>query len=125
MWCPGEGRGRGRCVTSEEVRLDRPASELADCGRPHASRGAALLDRGGPLRGGGEGRGLPLVFGSMSGSRAVRCGVGLRGEAARRVGLRLFAKVVFIENKPTAPQPTDLQKAMVHTTGGSDFFLRK
>ena len=89
VWCPGEGRGRGRCVTSEEVRLDRPASELADCGRPHASRGAALLERGGPLRGGGgEGRGLPLVFGSMSGSRAVRCGVGLRGEAARRVGLR-------------------------------------
>ena len=56
VWCPGEGRGRGRCVTSEEVRLDRPASELADCGRPHASRGAALLERGGPLRGGG-GRG--------------------------------------------------------------------
>ena len=34
---------------SEEVRLDRPASELADCGRPHASRGAAQLERGGPL----------------------------------------------------------------------------
>ena len=32
-WCPGEERGRGRCVTSEEVRLDRPVSELADCGR--------------------------------------------------------------------------------------------
>ena len=31
---------------------------------------------------------MPLVFGSMSGSRAVRCGVPLRGEAARRVGLR-------------------------------------
>ena len=45
VWCPGEERGRGRCVTSEEVRLDRPASELADCGRPHASRGAALLER--------------------------------------------------------------------------------
>ena len=28
MWCPGEGGGGGRCVTSEEVRLDRPASEL-------------------------------------------------------------------------------------------------
>ena len=42
------GRGRGRCVTSEEVRLGRPASELADCGRPNASRGAALLERGGP-----------------------------------------------------------------------------
>ena len=56
---------------------------------PCLARGAALLERGGPLRGGGgEGRGLPLVFGSMSGTRAVRCGVGLRGEAARRVGLR-------------------------------------
>ena len=57
------GRGRGRCVTSEEVRLDRPASELADCGRPHASRGAALLERGGPLAGKGEvlgGQGLSL-----------------------------------------------------------------
>ena len=39
-------------------------------------------------RGGEEGRGLPLASGSMSGSRAVRCGVGLRGEAARRAGLR-------------------------------------
>ena len=57
MWCPGEGGGRGRCVTSEEVRLDRPASELADCGRPHASRGAAPLERGGPLRGRGRGWG--------------------------------------------------------------------
>ena len=57
MWCPGEGGGRGRCVTSEEVRLDRPASELADCGRPHASRGAALLEQGGPFRGRGGGWG--------------------------------------------------------------------
>ena len=54
----GGGGGRGRCVTSEEVRLDQPAPEtslkLADCGRPHASRGAALLERGGPLRGRGR-----------------------------------------------------------------------
>ena len=28
VWCPGEERGRGRCVSSEEVRLDRLASEL-------------------------------------------------------------------------------------------------
>ena len=58
MWCPGEERGRGRCVTSEEVRLDRPASETGRlCGRPHASRGAALLELGGPLRGRGGRRG--------------------------------------------------------------------
>jgi hypothetical protein len=69
VWCPGVGGGRGRCVTSEEVRLDRPASELqklAGCGRPHASRGAALLERGGPLRGeeGGAvgGQGLSLLI---------------------------------------------------------------
>jgi hypothetical protein len=57
---------------------------------------APCLARCGPVRtgrplageGGEEGRGLPLAFGSISGSRAVRCGVGLRGEAARRVGLR-------------------------------------
>ena len=73
MWCPGEERGRGRCVTSEEVRLDRPASEMAVCGRPHASRGAALLERGGPLRGRGrcwgdrDGR-----YGSISVCPAVR-----------------------------------------------------
>ena len=67
MWCPGEERGRGRCVTSEEVRLDRPASELADCGRPHASRGAALLERGGPLRGRGGGWGdRDCRYGSIS-----------------------------------------------------------
>ena len=84
--CPGEGRGRGRCVTSEEVRLDRPASELADCGRPHASRGAALLERGGPLRGRGRCWGdRDCRYGSISVCPAVRRGVGLRGEAARRV----------------------------------------
>ena len=55
MWCPGEGGGRGRCVTSEEVRLDRPASELADCGRPHASRAPPSLGkRFFAVRGGGE-----------------------------------------------------------------------
>ena len=58
-WC---GSGRGRCVTSEEV-LDWTGRRrrLADCGRPHASRGVALLDRGGPLRGGGGGRGAGTV----------------------------------------------------------------
>ena len=34
------------------------ASELADCGRPHASRGAALLERGGGL----GGQGLSLLI---------------------------------------------------------------
>ena len=73
MWCPGEERGRGRCVTSEEVRLDRPASELADCGRPHASRGAALLELGGPLRGRGRGGariapGIRIHFGFARGT---------------------------------------------------------
>ena len=74
---PGEGvrvrcgvlarRGRGRRVTSEEARLDRPASELADCGRPHASRGAALLELGGPLRGRGGGWGdRDCRYGSIS-----------------------------------------------------------
>jgi hypothetical protein len=41
------------------------ASELADCGRPHASRGAALLERGGPFRGRGGGlggQGLSLLI---------------------------------------------------------------
>ena len=73
MWCPGEEGGRGRCVTSEEVRLDRPASELADCGRPHASRGAALLELGGPLRGRGRGGariapGIRIHFGFARGT---------------------------------------------------------
>ena len=54
VWCPGKERGRGRCVTSEEVRLGRLASELADLHWPHASRGAALSGRGGPLRGRGR-----------------------------------------------------------------------
>ena len=65
MWCPGEGGGRGRCVTSEEVRLDRPASELADCGRPHASRGCGSVRTGRPLAGKGEvlgGQGLSLLI---------------------------------------------------------------
>ena len=52
----GEG-GAGVLPLRREVLLDRPASELADCGRPHASRGAALLEQGGPFRGGGGGWG--------------------------------------------------------------------
>ena len=82
-----EGGGRVRCVTSEGVRLDRPAPEtslkLADCGRPHASRGAALLERGGPLRGRGRCWGeRDGCYVSISVCPAVRRGVGLRGEAA-------------------------------------------
>ena len=56
----GEG-GAGVLPLRREVLLDRPASEpwseLADCGRPHASRGAALLEQGGPFRGRGGGWG--------------------------------------------------------------------
>jgi hypothetical protein len=37
VWCPGEERGRGWCVTSEEVRLDRLVSAVRTgrlCGIP-------------------------------------------------------------------------------------------
>ena len=58
-WC---GSGRGRCVTSEEVRLDRPASETSRLWQaPCLTWCVALLDRGGPLRGGGGGRGAGTV----------------------------------------------------------------
>ena len=56
------GSGRGRCVTSEEVRLDRPASETSRLWQaPCLTWCVALLDRGGPLRGGGGGRGAGTV----------------------------------------------------------------
>ena len=51
------GEGGAGVLPQKRVRLDRPASELADCGRPHASRGAALLEQGGPFRGRGGGWG--------------------------------------------------------------------
>ena len=96
MWCPGEGGGRGRCVTSEEVRLDRPASELADCGRPHASRGAALLEQGGPSRGRGGGLG----------------GQGL----SLLIDLFLLRSVLLEEtNKLTTPRPQDRTLGGLHT----------
>ena len=82
MWCPGEERGRGRCVTSEEVRLDRPASETGRlCGRPHASRGAALLELGCPLRGRGGGGariapGIRIHFGFVRGTVKISRGAG-------------------------------------------------
>ena len=82
VWCPGEERGRDRCVTSEEVRLGRLASELADLHWPHASRGAALSGRGGPLRGRAKGevlggQGLSLLI-------DLRLSLGTAwGEAAR------------------------------------------
>ena len=85
MWCPGKGGGRGRCVTSEEVRLDWPASELADCGRPHASRGAALLEQGGPLRGRGGGWGTGTVATDRS-PCVPRYGVGWGCAVGLRVG---------------------------------------
>ena len=90
MWCPGEGGGRGRCVTSEEVLLDRPASELADCGRPHASRGAAHVKsnkqpttRAKPLP-----KHRPTATQAATRSRSLlsRSRVSRAVEAARRVG---------------------------------------
>ena len=76
------GSGRGRCVTSEEVRLDRPASETSRLWQaPCLTWCVALLDRGGPLvagrgrwQGGRDGR-----CGSIYVYPAVRRGVGLRG----------------------------------------------
>ena len=82
MWCPGEEGGRGRCVTSEEVRLGRLASELADLHWPHASRGAALSGLGRPLAGRGGGGawiapGIRIHVGfARRGVRRVRYGVG-------------------------------------------------
>ena len=89
MWCPGEERAGQACYLRRGatgpagVRTGRlwQAPCLARCGSVRTGRPLAG-------EGGGEGRGLPLVFGSISGSRAVRCGVRLRGKAARRVGLR-------------------------------------
>ena len=89
MWCPGEERGRGRCATSEEVQLDRPASELADCGRPPCLARCGSVRTGRPLAGeGGElgGQGLSLRI-DLRLTRGTAWGVGLRGEAARRVRL--------------------------------------
>ena len=82
------GRAGQVCYLSEKRGATGPAAASetsADCGRPHASRGAALLERGGPLRGRGrcwgdrDGR-----YGSISVCPAVRRGVGLRGGAARQ-----------------------------------------
>ena len=54
-------RGEGGAGVLPQKRCETgPAGvrTLADCGRPHASRGAALLEQGGPFRGrGGEGWG--------------------------------------------------------------------
>ena len=76
-------RGRGRCATSEQVRLDRLASELADCGRPpcltHASRGAALCvwtGREAPLAGKGGVLGGQGTSYTNRSARVPRCGVG-------------------------------------------------
>ena len=80
MWCPGEERGRGRCATSEEVQLDRPASELADCGRPPCLARCGSVRTGRPLAGKGEvlgGQGLSLLI-------DLRVSLGTAwGEAAR------------------------------------------
>ena len=55
MWSPGEGGEGGAGVLPQKRCETGPAGvrTLADCGRPHASRGAALLEQGGPFRVGG------------------------------------------------------------------------
>jgi len=69
------GRTGQVCYLRREVQLDRPASELADCGRPHASRGAALLEQKGPFRGRGGlgGQGLSLLI-DLRVSHGTACG---------------------------------------------------
>ena len=78
-WCGSSGGAgvlpRKRCDWTGRRR------KLADCGRPHASRGVALLDRGGPLAGegevvGGQGRSLWI---DLRVPRGTAWGVGLRG----------------------------------------------
>ena len=78
MWCPGEKRGRGRCATSEEVRLDRLASELADCGRPPclARCGSVWTGREAPLAGKGGVLGGQGTSYTNRSARVPRCGVG-------------------------------------------------
>ena len=84
----GEG-GAGVLPLRREVLLDRPASEpwseLADCGRPHASRGAALLEQGGPFRGGGGAGGTGTVATDRS-PCVPRYGVGWGCAVGLRVG---------------------------------------
>ena len=84
-WCPGVAAGGAGVLPQKRCDWTGRRRKLADCGRPHASRGVALLDRGGPLRvrgrwwWGRDGR-----CGSIYVYPAVRRGVGLRDEAARQ-----------------------------------------
>jgi len=62
-WCPGVAAGGAGVLPQKRCDWTGRRRKLADCGRPHASRGVALLDRGGPLAGegevvGGQGRSL-------------------------------------------------------------------
>ena len=45
----GEERGQGRCVTLKRCDTGPAGVRTGHFGRPHASRGASLLERGGPL----------------------------------------------------------------------------
>ena len=87
-WCPGVGGGAGqvRYLRGGATRPMGRRRGLSGSGRPPVSRGVALLDRGGPLR--GRGRwwgGRDGRCGSIYVYPAVRRGVGLRGGAARQV----------------------------------------
>jgi hypothetical protein len=113
-WCPGVAAG-GAGVLPPQKRCDWTGRrrKLADCGRPHASRGVALLDRGGPLRGGGGGRGAGTVAVDRSACTpqyglgwgcAVRLRVRLR---VRRMGInwakpRRAARGVFFYTTPNS-----------------------
>ena len=61
--------------------------------------------------GGGLGRGLPLAFGSMSGSRAVRRGVGLRGEAARLLHSKFYPPAFGMNTVTSARPPRSLPRS--------------
>ena len=57
VWCPGEERAGQACYLRRGATGPAGVRTSRLCGRPHASRGAALLELGGPLRGRGVGVG--------------------------------------------------------------------
>ena len=84
-WCPGVAAGGAGVLPQKRCDWTGRRRRLADCGRPHASRGVALLDRGGPLRGGGGGRGAGTVAEDRS-PCVPRYGVGWGCAVGLRVG---------------------------------------